>query len=283
MFNQADSKLNELILPGPSCYRKPTISNDAGTSAEARHFPVTAGHRYRWTFAASTGSVDQVRRRHGRFGSGQCRESVRHSSIFRCSQLTMVHTCLSRQLKQPPGLTNLGNTCYMNASLQALRTIPELKTALSSYTSTGFTAPEGRLTSQLKSLFGGMDQTTEPIPPYMFLQTLRQIAPQFAEQSQHGGFAQQGRFESSTSFLIPEPSLTPICWNTPDDRRRRDVDPDRQLVAQLAPFARRGRILPRLVRGRLPLGRLATDVRGRSALPDNPARHDPVPDLVLVF
>jgi len=33
----------------------------------------------------------------------------------------------------PPGLSNLGNTCYMNATLQCLRSVPELRDAMKKF------------------------------------------------------------------------------------------------------------------------------------------------------
>lgn len=39
----------------------------------------------------------------------------------------------SYQMELPCGLTNLGNTCYMNATVQCIRSVPELKDALKRY------------------------------------------------------------------------------------------------------------------------------------------------------
>lgn len=37
------------------------------------------------------------------------------------------------QLDLPGGLENLGNTCYMNATLQCLKSVPELRNSLNQY------------------------------------------------------------------------------------------------------------------------------------------------------
>lgn len=80
----------------------------------------------------------------------------------------------------------------MNATLQALRAIPELQTALQT------NAPQG-LPSALGNLYTQMSRTTDSVVPSTFLTALRQAFPQFAEQSRSGkgtgGFAmyaQQG-------------------------------------------------------------------------------------------
>ena len=131
----------------------------------------------------------------------------------------------SVQLALPVGLKNLGNTCYMNATLQVLRAIPELQTALTGYVEfhrspkladqSCSSGSGSGLPAHLGQLFTSMSRTTDAFIPQQFLASLRQDFPQFAELAGAGGgakptlgpgyspYAQQGDHRFYRQFNAP--------------------------------------------------------------------------------
>jgi ubiquitin carboxyl-terminal hydrolase 14 len=84
----------------------------------------------------------------------------------------------------PAGLVNLGNTCYMNSTVECLRMMPELREALKQ-------AQSINLATLLRATYDELDKAGSSIPPYSFVYHLRTNFPQFAEQTPQGRWMQQ--------------------------------------------------------------------------------------------
>lgn len=94
----------------------------------------------------------------------------------------------------------------MNASLQVIRAIPELQTALSSFRPTASTSSGNPdLTYAMANMYSNLRLTAGAFTPLAFLSALRQAFPQFGEMARvgkaRGGYAQQDAEECYAQIL----------------------------------------------------------------------------------
>eukprot|EP01060_Flectonema_neradi_P024934 TRINITY_DN337_c3_g1_i1.p1 TRINITY_DN337_c3_g1~~TRINITY_DN337_c3_g1_i1.p1 ORF type:complete len:512 (+),score=141.51 TRINITY_DN337_c3_g1_i1:48-1538(+) len=102
----------------------------------------------------------------------------------------------------PPGLSNLDNTCYLNATVQILRVIPEFVAKLNELPATSPTASEEGVMTALKSVYKEMEKHADgsPVSPILFVMLTRTFWPQF-DQKDRGHYAQQDAEEYANQLL----------------------------------------------------------------------------------
>lgn len=111
---------------------------------------------------------------------------------------------LATVLDQPRGLYNLGNTCYMNATLQCLYTVPELRDALKKVSGSldlneSFDASHNMLIA-IRDLYDKMDKDSA-LMPVLVLEMLHLMFPRFSEKNEQGHFIQQDANECWSEIL----------------------------------------------------------------------------------
>jgi ubiquitin carboxyl-terminal hydrolase 14 len=127
-------------------------------------------------------------------------ESMRFQEDITSEEMALMHR-QKEGVALPSGLENLGNTCYLNSSVQCLRRIPELKAALTSYQVTNTNDIAARFTREFGNVIEKLETTAGAVTPLAFVMAVRSTFPQFNQMDESHNYRQQDADECWNSLL----------------------------------------------------------------------------------
>lgn len=108
----------------------------------------------------------------------------------------------------PAGLKNMGNTCYMNSTVQCLRRLKEFAVALTSFASESHNDPHDKFVVELGNVFRQLESSGDTVTPWNFIFLLRRMNPLFDETDEEGRHIQHDSEECFTFIMsLLEPKL----------------------------------------------------------------------------
>merc|ERR1712228_359772 len=122
----------------------------------------------------------------------------------------------------PPGLHNLGNTCYLNACIQCVKSVNELREYLKTYASNHSNA--NSVATKLGQLMQKLDSNSDAVVPQQFVQYFRGAFPRFASRNEHGIWEQQDADEAYTEILSALRQDNTLSVSQNEDEKMNVVD-----------------------------------------------------------
>ena len=104
----------------------------------------------------------------------------------------------------PIGLFNLGNTCYLNSTMQVLYKLPEFRKAIMEYKPKTPGSKAERLIVSMQGLFKKLEGSGEAFSPKEYVNSIFTTFPQFAERDAESNSYQQQDADECFQLILHE-------------------------------------------------------------------------------